>query len=200
MADFDLSYIGELLSGDGLGAISKRTRVKTADVAKVLSEGIPSMISGMMNNASTDAGADSLSAALSDHSKDSTDDIAGFLKSADLKDGKKILGHIFGEDQAATVAGISKASGVSKGKATSILAIVAPLLLSILGTQQQTQQSGLSLGGLLGGLLGGGQQSGSSALGGLGAGLLGSLLSGNGQQEEKSKEGGILDSLLNLFH
>jgi len=199
MAEFDLSYIGELLSGDGVGAISKRSRVKSADVAKVLSEGIPSMISGMMNNASTDAGAKSLSAALSDHSKDSTDDIAAFLKGADLKDGKKILGHVFGEDQAATVAGISKASGVSKGKATNILAMVAPLLLSLLGTQQQTQQSGFSLGGLLGGLLGGGQQSGGSALGGLGAGLLGSLL-GGGQQEEKPKEGGILDSLLGLFH
>ncbi len=199
MAEFDLSYIGELLSGDGVGAISKRSRVKSADVAKVLSEGIPSMISGMMNNASTDAGAESLSAALSDHSKDSTDDIAAFLKGADLKDGKKILGHVFGEDQAATVAGISKASGVSKGKATNILAMVAPLLLSLLGTQQQTQQSGFSLGGLLGGLLGGGQQSGGSALGGLGAGLLGSLL-GGGQQEEKPKEGGILDSLLGLFH
>ena len=199
MAEFDLSYIGELLSGDGVGAISKRSRVKSADVAKVLSEGIPSMISGMMNNASTDAGAKSLSAALSDHSKDSTDDIAAFLKGADLKDGKKILSHVFGEDQAATVAGISKASGVSKGKATNILAMVAPLLLSLLGTQQQTQQSGFSLGGLLGGLLGGGQQSGGSALGGLGAGLLGSLL-GGGQQEEKPKEGGILDALLGLFH
>ena len=200
MSDFDLSYIGELLSGEGVGAISKRSRVKTADVAKVLSEGIPSMIAGMMNNASTDAGAESLGAALSDHSKDSTDDIAGFLKGADLKDGKKILGHVFGDGQAATVAGISKASGVSKGKATNILAMVAPLLLSLLGTQQQTQQSGLSLGGLLGGLLGGGQQSGGSALGGIGAGLLGSLLGGGGQQEEKPKEGGILDALLGLFH
>lgn len=199
MSEFDLSTIGELLSGDGVGAISKRSRVKTADVAKVLSEGIPSMISGMMNNASTDAGAESLSAALSDHSKDDTDDIAGFLKGADLKDGKKILGHIFGDGQAATVAEISKASGVTKGKTANILAMVAPLLLSLLGTQQQTQQSGLSLGGLLGGLLGGGQQSGGSALGGLGAGLLGSLL-GGGQQEEKPKDGGILDALLGLFH
>lgn len=200
MSEFDLSTIGELLSGDGVGAISKRSRVKTADVAKVLSEGIPSMISGMMNNASTDAGAESLSAALSDHSKDDTDDIAGFLKGADLKDGKKILGHIFGDGQATTVAEISKASGVTKGKTANILAMVAPLLLSLLGTQQQTQQSGLSLGGLLGGLLGGGQQSGGSALGGLGAGLLGSLLGGGGQQEEKPKDGGILDALLGLFH
>ena len=200
MSEFDLSTIGELLSGDGVSAIGKRTRVKTADVAKVLSEGIPSMISGMMSNASTDEGADSLSAALSDHSKDNIDDIASFLKGADLKDGKKILGHVFGDEMASTVAGISKASGVSKGKATSILSIAAPLLLSLLGTQQQTQQqnSGFSLGGLLGGLLGG--QSGSSALTGLGAGLLGNLLGGSGEEEEKPKEGGILDSLLNIFH
>ncbi len=203
MSEFDLSTIGELLSGGGLSAISKRSHVNTADVAKVLSEGIPSMISGMKNNASTDEGAQSLSAALSDHTADNTDDIAAFLKGADLKDGKKILGHIFGDDQAATVAGISKASGVSKGKITNILSMVAPMLLSVLGGQQQAgqQSGGFSLTGLLGGLLGGGGgQADSSPVGGLGAGLLGSLLGGGGQEEEKPKEDGILGGLLNLFH
>lgn len=229
MAEFDLSYIGELLSGDGVGAISKRSRVKSADVAKVLSEGIPSMISGMMNNASTDAGAKSLSAALSDHSKDSTDDIAAFLKGADLKDGKKILGHVLGDDKNALVEQISRASGVTKGKTTTILALVAPLLLSLLGSQsgggsggllgmlggllggqQQTQQQ--SSGGLLGSLLGGSSAGNSSLVSGLFSSLLGggnSAPSGGNtiqlvdqpqQSQQESSSGGLLDSFLNLFH
>ncbi len=204
MPEFDLSSIGELLSGGGLSAISKRARVDKTDIAKVLSEGIPSMISGMRNNASTDAGADSLSHALTDHSKDKTDNIAEFLNGADLKDGKKILGHIFGDDQTATINGIAKSSGVSKGKVTNILSMVAPLLLSVLGNQQQSgqQAGGFSLAGMLGGLLGGGGGQGSaSPLGGLGAGLLGSLLGGGGEEtEEKPKDDGVLGGLLNLFH
>ena len=213
MAEFDLSYIGELLSGDGVGAISKRSRVKSADVAKVLSEGIPSMISGMMNNASTDAGAESLSAALSDHSKDSTDDIAAFLKGADMKDGKKILGHVFGDNQDAMIEKIAGDAGVTKGKATSILALAAPLLLSLLGNQNNGGGSnilgllggllGMSLlsgnngGGLLGGLLGGGSSSSSQS-----SGLLGSLLGGGSSSNDSSSEsgGGLFSSLLNLLH
>ena len=37
MAGFDLNSIGTLLSEGGVSAISKRTKVKQSDVAKVLS-------------------------------------------------------------------------------------------------------------------------------------------------------------------
>ena len=194
MADYDLNSIGELLTNGGLSAIGKRLKVKQGDIAKVLSDGIPSMLSGMKDNVSTEEGAASLAQALEDHSKDDFSDIKNFLASADLKDGKKILGHIFGDSQNETVENISKASGVSKAKTSSILSIVAPLLLSSLGNQQQSQSqnSGFSLGSLLGGLLGGGQQQSSS--------LLGSLLGGAAAASGEQSSGGILDSLLNLFH
>ena len=193
MADFDLNSIGEMLSNGGLSAIGKRLKVKQGDIAKVLSGGIPAMLAGMQNNVKTEDGEASLAKALKDHSKDDFSDIKNFLANADLKDGKKILGHIFGDGQAETVEGISKAAGVSKAKATSILAMVAPLLLSSLGNQQQSQQqnSGFSLGSLLGGLLGGGQQQSSNLLGGL---------LGNAVDSSNDSSGGLLDSLLNLFH
>lgn len=193
MAGFDLNSIGELLAAGGTSAISKRLKLKQGDVAQVLSNGIPSMIAGMQSNASTADGAASLSNALADHSKDCTADIGAFLKGADLDDGKKILGHIFGGDQNKIIGDISAKTGVTKGKTTSILALVAPLLLSCLGTQQQSQQqnAGFSLAGLLGGLLGGGQQQSSSLLGG----LLGSAAA----QSDNSGEGGLLDGILNLF-
>lgn len=194
MADFDLNSIGELFANGGLSAIGKRLKVKQSDIAKVVSDGIPSMLAGMQSNVSTEEGEASLSQALADHSKDDFSDIKNFLAGADLEDGKKILSHIFGESQKDTVAEISKASGVSKGKTTSILAMIAPLLLSSLGSQQQSQQqnSGFSLAGLLGGLLGGGQQQSS--------GLLGGLLGGAASNADQGSSGGILDSLLNLFH
>ena len=65
---FDLNSIGSLISGGGLNAISKRTKVGQEDVAKVLSAGIPALVGGMRRNAGADAGAASLSKALADHS------------------------------------------------------------------------------------------------------------------------------------
>ena len=195
---FDLNSIGSLLSGSGVSAISKRTKVNKEDVAKVLSTGIPALVGGMRRNAGAEEGAASLSQALADHSVDDTSNPGAFLKGSDLKDGKKILGHVFGDDQKALVDQISQASGVTRGKTTTILALVAPLLLSMLGSQQQ-QSSGGGLLSLLVGLLGLGnsqpapqpQPQPQQSSGGLLSGLF-----GGGQQQQQSSGGGLLGSLL----
>lgn len=190
---FDLNAIGALISGGGLDALSKRTKVGKEDIAKVLSVGIPALVGGMRRNAGAEAGAQSLAKALADHSAADTSDAAAFLKNADLKDGKKILGHVLGDDQKKLVDELSRATGVTKGKTTSLLALAAPLLLSVLGSQNNSQQqqssSDSGLLGMLGGLLGGGQSSGGSLLGGL-------LGGGSSQQQSSSSGGSLLGSLL----
>ncbi len=221
MAGFDLNSIGSLLSGKGVAEIAKRAKVKQSDVAKVLSAGIPALLSGMHDNASDKAGEESLGRALNDHGKDNVENVGAFLKGADLKDGKKILGHVLGGNQKALIEQIAGSSGVTKGKTTTILALAAPLILSLLAQNNNSNSGGIL--GLLGGLLGlggsgtqsgaidmtGGSQSQSSSGGllgggspssGLGAGLLGSLLGGNSEPEpEPEQSGGLLSSFLNLF-
>ena len=214
MAKLSMDSIGQLLAGDGLSAVSKRARCSEAKTAKVLSLGIPTLIAGMKKNVSTPEGDASLAKALGDHSGKSTGDVKSFLKAVDVKDGKKILGHVLGNQKDATVEKLSKASGLSGTTILNILAQVAPLLLTLLGNQQSqpaetvqpittaqsTQSSGL--GGLLGGLLGGGS---SSSGGGLNVSslLLGALTSGSSapaqpaQEEEQSS--GLLSGFLNLF-
>lgn len=212
MSDLNLNSIMSMLSGSGTSAISKRAKVKESDVSNVLSAAVPILLTGMQRNAGTEAGAASLSGALKDHSKDDVSDPAAFLKNADIKDGKKILGHVLGSDQKSIVSRVSDASGVTKGKTTSILAMIAPLLLSVLGgqqSQQSQQSSGSGLLGMLGGLLGGGSQEESEpetesqsggglldSLGGLG-GLAG--LFGGGSQSSSQSSGGILSSILGFF-
>ena len=228
MDELNLNSIGSLLSGGGVKSIAKRLNMKQSDVAKVLSEGIPAMLSGMHDNASAKEGEASLSKALSDHENDNTDDVTAFLKNADLKDGKKILGHVFGDDKNAVLKKISKDTGVTKGKAGSILALAAPLLLTLLAKKKGGILS--LLGGLLG--LGGssGQQSsaaqtinltgsssgtqnsgssgnllsgllgGGSGLSSLGSGLLGNLMGGvNQEEDDQQSSGGLLSGFLNLF-
>lgn len=204
MADFNLNSIGSLLSGGGLNAISKRTKVDKEDIAKVLSAGIPALVGGMRRNAAAEEGAKSLTRALTDHSADDISNPAEFLKNADLKDGKKILAHVLGDDQKQLVDEISKAAGVTKGKTTSILSLVAPLLLSSLGSQNNSSGGGLlsllggllggqSSGGLLGGLLGGGQQQAQPQQ--QSTSLLGSLLGGS-SDSNASLASGLFSSLL----
>lgn len=209
---FDLNSIGSVISGGGLNALSKRTKVDKQDIAKVLSTGIPALVGGMRRNAGAEAGAESLSRALSDHSAADVSNPAAFLKNADLKDGKKILGHVLGDDQKELVDEISRASGVTKGKTTTILALVAPLLLSLLGSQNSGSSGGgllgmlggllglgggsqQSSGGLLGGLLGGGQQQAQTQPQQQSTSLLGSLLGGS-SNSNASLASGLFSSLL----
>ena len=178
MADFTMNSIGALLSGGGVKAISKRTRLPAGDVAKVMSYGIPILVGGMNRNAATAQGEQSLSDALRYHSGDDVSNVGKFLKGADLKDGKKIIAHVLGGDQEDVVDQISRASGVSKGKTTSILALLAPLLLSLLGGQQNQGGSNFNLSSLLlSMLLGGGMQQQTQQ-----PNLLGSLLGGGQTQ------------------
>ena len=210
MAKLDLNAIGKLLSGSGVAAIAKRSKVKQADVAKVLSAGIPALLSGMADNASETAGAVALDRALQDHKTVSAASVGDFLKDADLKDGKKILGHVLGGDQKALIEKIAGDTGVTKAKTTTILALAAPLLLCLLSSQN-SGSSGIF--GLLGGLLGLGGSSGggllSSLLGGgnttqttQSTSLLGSLLGGGSSQpaQQQQQSSGLLDSFWNLFH
>ena len=195
MADFTMNTIGALLSGKGVSAISRRTKVPAGDVAKVMSYGIPTLLGGMNRNVATAEGEQSLAGALRDHSGDDVSNVGAFLKGSDLKDGKKIIAHVLGGDQKDVVEQISRASGVSTGKTLSILALLAPLLLSLLGGQQNQGGSSFSLPGLLFNMLLGGGQSQQSS----GGSLLGSLLGGGQQQTQQVQQpssGGLLGSLL----
>ena len=191
MAEYDLNSLEGLLSEGGVSAIARRCKVKQSDVAAVLNTGIPTLLTGMKRNTGKEGGESALRIAAADHSGADLSDVGAFVRDADLKDGKKILDHVLCDDKDVLIEEIAERSGVSKGKATSILALAAPLLLTLLGNQQsqQTQQSqsgGLDLGNLLGGLLGGQQGGGGS--------LLGSLFSG-GQSQQQSG-GGLLGGLL----
>ena len=193
MADFTMNSIGALLSGGGVKAISKRTKLPAGDVAKVMSYGIPILVGGMNRNAATAQGEQSLSDALRYHSGDDVSNVGKFLKGADLKDGKKIIAHVLGGDQEDVVDQISRASGVSKGKTTSILALLAPLLWSLLGGQQNQGGSNFNLSALLlSMLLGGGMQQQTQQ-----PNLLGSLLGGGQTQPvQQTQQPNLLGSLL----
>ena len=103
MAKLTVDSIARLLAGDGLDTISKKARSSPVKVAKVLSAGIPVLLASMKKNAATLEGEASLGRALGDHSGKNTNDVVSFLQNADVKDGKKILTHVLGNQQQDTL-------------------------------------------------------------------------------------------------
>jgi hypothetical protein len=166
--------LGEFTGKDAVGTIADKFNLDSKQVSSVISSALPSIMGAMQKNASTPGGAEALAKALGDHAGNAGN-IVNNLKGADLIDGSKILGHIFGGDLSSVLGGISKKTGVASNAVSNILASIAPSLLAILG-KRNGNAGAAGLGGLLGAILGGGTQSQST--GGLGG--LGSILGGLG--------------------
>ena len=169
------NILGALTGNEAVGTIANKFNLESKDVSSVINSALPSLLGAMQKNASTPGGAEALAKALGDHAGNAGN-IINNLKGADLIDGSKILGHIFGGNLSNILGGISKQTGVASNAVGNILASIAPSLLAILG-KQNGNSGAAGLGGLLGALLGGGSQSQNTGLGGLGSilGGLGSL-------------------------
>ena len=109
------------------------------------------LLNGIMQNASTPEGQQSLENALEkDHNGSIFDDLTGFLtgtnKPANPKtsNGAGILKHILGDQEENTVESISKASGIDTQKILTMMMTLAPIVLGMLGKSkaQATPQPG----------------------------------------------------------
>ncbi|MCU1530882.1 MAG: hypothetical protein JWO49_453 [Arthrobacter sp.] len=157
---------------------------------------VPTLLTGMHNNAQASGGAASLESALSQH-QDGLVDGGVDASQVDTADGEKIVNHVFGgqQDQVANqLAGTGNLGGVGGDLVRKLLPILAPIVMSYLaqkvlggrGGQASDGSSagggsgapgGIDLGGILGGILGGAAGGAAAGQGGLGD-ILGGLLGG----------------------
>lgn len=197
------ALIQTVLSNDTVGALSKTSGAKKTQVESLIGAALPLMLESMQQNASSSKGEQALTQALSDHAGADATNVKSFLSGVDAKDSAKILQHLFGENTNKTVSALSKKTGMEKSQTMSVLLQLAPLLLSLLGQQNQGSSSGI--GSILGSLLGGSDSDSSGSLIGslLGSGtsdaagsLIGSLLGGGSSSSSSSLGGALLGSLL----
>lgn len=184
------SLVSTLVSSDVAKNIAGAVKSDSGSVKKVISAALPTLLDGAKEQSADEASgfADALLA----HSQDDTSNISKFIKKVDLADGKKILGHLLGDNLTDKVGEISRAAGVSKKSTAGILSAAAPLLMSLLGKQAAAEKgpdglssivsslfSGVDLGGMLSGLLTDNaseeKEEEKPAAGGLFGGLLGKL-------------------------
>jgi hypothetical protein len=69
-----------------------------------------------------------------------------------INDGMAILGHIFGQKQQRVANGVGQVGGISAQQSQQLLAMLAPIVMAVLGRMMQGRGGGApGLGGLLGG-------------------------------------------------
>lgn len=195
------SVMGQL--GDAqIQQIAGRLGVDPETARNAIEHALPLIVGGMAKSASTDAGAGALHNALGDHAGNSVSDVlnsvlsgagassgglGGMLSSVlggnnagagGLASGVggAILGHIFGNNAGAANQGLGQTTGLGTQNAGQLLAILAPIVMSVLANQTHAQ--GMSPGGLGSVLAQQGQQI--QQQGGLAGGLLSAVLDRNG--------------------
>ncbi|MBQ4381790.1 MAG: DUF937 domain-containing protein [Oscillospiraceae bacterium] len=192
------SILSTLTSGDSLGAISQSSGTSVKDVQNVLSAGIPSLLSGALQQSQNGDTAQRFAGALSQHSASDLSNLGSFFSNVDLTDGSKIISHLLGSGKDEAISDISERAGVSKKKTNNILSTVAPMLMSLLGKEAQSsgaQGNTSAVSGLMSSLLG------NVDMGSLVTGLLGGTQTGTSSAKPSSgkKDNGILGFITNLF-
>lgn len=167
------------LQGAPLQQMAQQLGTDTAQTQQAISAALPLLLGALGRNAAQPGGADSLLGALQrDHA--GGPDLGGLLGSllgagTGQSGGAAILGHIFGGDQQRAQTGLGQATGLG-AQAGPLLQMLAPIVMAFLA--QRANAGGMDAGGL--GQVLGQERARVQQQGGLGGGLLGSLLDQDG--------------------
>ena len=149
----------EMLNKSGaLNQVSQMLGVDEKDTVSAFTEVLPNLVKGMQGQASNKETQQGFLQALTDHSKDNTDDIKSFIKGVDTEDGAKIVQHLLGSQTEEVAAKAQKKSGLDMKTVLKIMAIAAPILMSQTGkTAQKTakEKGSGDMANIVGGLLDG---------------------------------------------
>lgn len=194
--------LGSMTSNQSVSSMSGKTGISDQAVKMLIAAAIPLLLKSLTKNASSQSGLSSLMGALTQHQSTKSIDLQ--ISEADEEDGKKIVGHIFGDNTQNVIGQLSEQTGLASDQVSSVLGSMAPALLSSLSaaTTAGKQDAGADLSGLgsladmVGGLFGG--ASAKPASSGLGS-LLGGLLGGGSSQQASQDEDDGTDLLSSLL-
>ena len=205
--DHIMLTLQDLLGGENgeqaVAQISQNVGADSSLVNSAIQMALPALISGLANNASTPAGAESLNNALEEHHDGSILDNLGGLAGMIFGGGQAaapppqadaggILGHILGSSQGQVAQEVSNKTGLGIGQVAQILMFLAPIVMGYLGRQKQQQNvSADGLGGLLGGLLGSQSQQQAQTSGG-------SILDMATGALDRNHDGSVMDDIASM--
>jgi Bacterial protein of unknown function (DUF937)/PRC-barrel domain len=146
MADKEAAMYGsmtplltEFLKPDLIAKMASRVGISdVASVQKTISGAVPAILSGLANLVSTPDGARQLSAVIASQPSNLLENLAGTADGPGqlANIGNTALTTLFGDTTLGALAGaLGKFAGVSEGAARTLLGMVAPVILGVLGRQ-----------------------------------------------------------------
>lgn len=133
-----LDAIQQQLGPDTIRQMSGALGADPATTSSAISTALPALLGGLSRNASRPEGAASLDQALNAHDGSILDNLGGLLGGGAAGGiGGAILGHIFGRKRNAIEAGVSRSSGLDAGQVAQLLAMLAPIVMGVLGRMKR---------------------------------------------------------------
>lgn len=146
-----LGLVKEQLTSAAISKISSFLGESNENTTSALGSAVPSILGGLMQQASTTKGAGDLLNTIKTggHDGGMLDNLSSVLGGVDttstlISGGTSLLSGIFGDKVGALANIISGVSGIKTGSASSLLSIAAPILMGVLGKQATTQGMGVS--------------------------------------------------------
>lgn len=186
-----LDGVMQQLHGDSLQKMSSALGTDNATTSNAVNAALPLLVAALAKNSASPEGATALAGALDrDHDGSALNDLSSLLDQAPGGMGQKILGHILGGRQSTIAQSLGASTGMDSGKATALLAMLAPLVLAYLGRAKREQ--GLDAGGL--GSVLGSERAGMAARAGSPGGLM-SMLDRDGDGSVVDDVGGLVGKM-----
>jgi hypothetical protein len=143
--------LGGSLGQEATQLISQQLGIDANQAQSAVNLALPTILSALNRNASTEDGAAALTNAIAnDHNGSQLGDLAGLAQSALGGDGASILKHILGGAEQNVATAVSQNAGIGSGQASQILQILAPLVLNALGNKSQQTGGGINIGNIAG--------------------------------------------------
>lgn len=149
LVDLVKDQVGGQIMGQIGGLLGDQSNMTEAG----LGSAIPALLSGITNRAAAPGGADSLFGAVNDTDDSMLDNLGSLLGGGDssksiIDSGSSMLSGLLGSAGLGSLGGvISAVTGLSKGNSSSILGLLAPIVLGII--KRKVLGGGLNAGGLL---------------------------------------------------
>lgn len=167
------------LQGPQLAQIGQQLGLSESKASDAVSAALPLLIGALGRNAGQPQGAEALFGALQrDHAGLDLGSVLGSVLGGGGQ-GDQILGHIFGDRQETAAQGLGNVAGLGSNQASSLLKILAPIVLAYLAKRMFAQDDAGASPQALGNVLGQERQR-IQQQDSLGGGLLGAVLDQDG--------------------
>ncbi|HEX6129301.1 MAG TPA: DUF937 domain-containing protein [Candidatus Limnocylindria bacterium] len=183
------------LSGDTVNDISRRIGADPAQTKQAIDAALPMLLAALGKEAADPERREGLQQAIQeDHDGSVIDNLGAYLSgqmSGRATNGEGIVNHVLGDRREPAVQALSSKSGLDLGSIASLLPLLAPIVMGMLGKKERT--GGLSLDSITD-ALGRDTQRAASEQPDLGD-LLGSVLGGGSGSEQGGGLGDVLGSI-----